>query len=144
MTISKEMPSRLASPWGVVPVWESQLLDGEPTPHHVLGKIVHFQLVHIPGELGTVHRISVDFRIQSVPLWCREFLYGDGTEGDSLKGPQVSGGVRGQFLCHSLAAKLVAHLVHSPSQGRVALGRAAGLRVFFLQLERESSRLVLH
>ena len=82
--------------------------------------------------------------VQAVPLRGGELLYGDGTKGDALQSPQVAGGVRGQFFRHGLAAFLVAHLVHRPGQGGVALGRAAGLGVFFLQLEGQGARLVLH
>ena len=86
----------------------------------------------------------MDFRVQSVPLRSGEFLYGDGAKGDALQSSQIAGGVGGQFFRHGLPAKLVAHLVHRPGQRGVALGRAAGLGVLFLQLEGQGARLVLH
>ena len=82
--------------------------------------------------------------VQAVPLWGGKLLYSNGTKGDALKGPQVALGVRGQFFRHSLAAKLVAHLVHSPGQRGIALGRAARLGVPLFQLEGQRARLVLH
>ena len=82
--------------------------------------------------------------VQTVPLWGGEFLNRHRSQGQALQSPQIAGGIRGQFFRHGLAAFLITHLVHGSGQGRVALGRAAGLGVLFLQLERESSRLILH
>ena len=121
-----------------------QLLDGQAATHHVLSEVVHLQLVHIPGELGTVHRVGVDLCIQAVPLRGRELFYGDGAKRNSLKGAQVALGVRSQFLCHGLPAKLIAHLVHGPCEAGIALRSAAGLGVLLFQLESQSTRLVLH
>ena len=94
--------------------------------------------------MGTVHRISVDFRIQSVPLRGGELLYSNGTKGDALQSSQVTLGIRGQLLRHSLAAQLIAHLVHRPCKAGIALGSAAGLGVFLFQFEGQGARLVLH
>ena len=82
--------------------------------------------------------------VQAVALRGGEFLNRHRSQGQALQSSQIAGGIRGQFFRHGLAALLVADLVHSTGKAGVALGRAAGLRVFFLQLERESSRLVLH
>ena len=114
-------------------------MNGEASPHHVL-----IQLVHIPGELAAVHGVSVYLGVQAVPLRGGEFFHSDGAKGDALQSPQIAGGVRGQFLCHRLPTFLVAHLVHGPCKAGIALGRAAGLGVLFLQLEGQGARLVFH
>ena len=82
--------------------------------------------------------------VQAVPLRGGEFFHSNGTKGDALQSPQIAGGVGGHFFRHGLAAFLITHLVHGSSQGRIALGRAAGLGVLFLEYKCESPRLILH
>ena len=121
-----------------------QFLDGEPTPLDIFCQVIHLQSVVVTHQLRAVHRISVDFRVQSVPLRSGEFLNRHSAQGQALQSPQIAGGVRGQFFRHGLAAFLVADLVHGPSKAGIALGRAAGLGVLLLQFEGQGARLVFH
>ncbi len=59
-------------------------MNGQAASLDIFFQICDLQLVHIPGELGSVHRVGVDFRIQAIPFRGGEFLNRHSAQGQAL------------------------------------------------------------
>ena len=69
------------------------LLYGKAASLDFLRQVRDLQLVHIPGELASIHGVSVNLGVQPVTFRGGEFLDRHRPQGQALQSAKIAGGV---------------------------------------------------